>query len=115
MKSKTSGLLISLCLLLFLLNHHIVDWEGLTRNRAEDNLLDIITSQRNDLILWSKSNALDESFRKRKLCKGRLLEWSDDRPFDYSSDIDSIGLVVNKHGIFLYQRLVVDIEKFHVC
>lgn len=108
MRTKTSGLLLGLSLLLFVLNHFIVDWEGHTRNKAEENLLYIVEAQRTDLTQWSEGGLLDESFRKRKLCKGRLLEWSDDRPFDYSSSIDSIGLVENEHGIFLYQRLVAE-------
>ncbi len=83
----------------------MIDWEKRALDSASENLLEIIANQRRDLKNWVEGVENDKNFRKRKLCLGRLTEWSDDRPFSYNPAIDSIGLIENQFGVFLYQRL----------
>lgn len=107
MNSKISALLGSICLLLLLGNHYFIDWEEHTRQEAEAHFLELIDRQYEDLQAWSNRENLDSDFRKRTLCKGRLVEWSDDRPFIYSQSDDSISLVNTENGLFLFQSLTV--------
>ncbi|MBC6401191.1 MAG: HAMP domain-containing histidine kinase [Ekhidna sp.] len=105
MSAKISGLLIGICLFLFIVNHFVINWEGLALKRAKENLRAIISSQRIDLISWGQGDEFDPAFRKRKLCSGKLVAWSDDRPLEHLSLNDSIGVFENEHGIFLYQTV----------
>lgn len=105
MNSKLSGILVGVCLLLILCNHYLIDWEESTKSHVQENLLEIIQAQRADLELWSDRVNSDPAFKKRTLCKGRLVEWSDDRPFEYENSKDSISVVENERGVFLFQFL----------
>lgn len=105
MSVRYSIVLIGTCFFLYFLNHFFFDWERITRGIAEENLSGIVVAQRADLISWSKGQEMDDAFRKRSLCQGRLVDWSDDRPFEFSPALDSIGVVESEHGVFLYQRI----------
>lgn len=106
MNQRISLFLLISCLLLFLSNYYWIDWEAYANNRISENLSELILDQRSDLEAWAAGENLDGEFRKRTLCKGRLEAWSDDRPFDYELSIDSIGVLENDHGVFLYQSFV---------
>ena len=105
MNQKVSGFLFFGCILLFLCNHYWVDWDDYAIRKAEQNLQEVIQQQRIDLENWIQGSSSDITFRKRTLCQGRLTEWSDDRPFEYDLTVDSIGVLENDHGIFLFQTI----------
>ena len=105
MNQRVSGFLLFGCLLLLLCNHYWINWEKYARGRVESNLQDLISEQRADLKQWKEGEIGDPLFRKRTLCKGRLENWSDDKPFEYDFSIDSIGFIENEQGVFLYQVL----------
>ncbi len=90
---------------MFLCNHYWINWEQHAVSRVEDNLTELIKQQRDDLRKWMEGLATEDDFRKRTLCQGRLEAWSDDRPFEYDLTIDSIGVLENEHGIFLFQAI----------
>lgn len=109
MNLRISGSILICCLLLLLCNHYWINWEKYAQSSVEHNLQLVVSEQREDLVQWARgNNIIDQSFRKRTLCKGRLENWSDDRPFEYDLSIDSIGIIENEHGVFLYQALQQD-------
>ncbi|MEO9872991.1 sensor histidine kinase [Ekhidna sp.] len=91
-------------ILLLLGNHFIVDWEGRSREKVETNFDAIIAEQYEDLKAWSRGNSINDKFRKRTICKGRLEEWSDNKPFVSNQFDDSIRVISNELGIFLLQQ-----------
>ncbi len=105
MNQKLSIGLLASCLLLLIGNHFFIDWERVTKTKAESALDELATNQYLDLLAWQSGEALDESFRKRKVCRGRLEEWSDNRPFVSNLSDDSIQVVSNELGIFLVQQV----------
>lgn len=107
MNSKLSVILFIVCLILFGGNHFLIDWKDFERKRAEESLIALIEQQRADLELWSNRIKGDSEFRKRTLCKGILVEWSDDRPFEFQPLKDSISAIENEHGLFLLQSMEV--------
>lgn len=106
-KGKHSGILVGICLLLLFGNHYVINWEEFTQQQVESNFIELIREQRADLELWSSRENGNPDFRKRTLCKGRLVEWSDDRPFVYENSADSITIVENEYGQFLIQNMTV--------
>ncbi|MEQ9468190.1 MAG: ATP-binding protein [Ekhidna sp.] len=108
MNQKLSfGLLIG-CLAILLVNHFLIDWESLSRNRALRSIEDIVTAQHQDLLDWQKGNSDNESFRKRTVCRGRLEEWSDNRPFVSNLTSDTMQVITNEQGVFLVQKISED-------
>lgn len=105
MNSKISAILGAICLLLLISNHYLINWEDFTKKRVESDFYDLIERQRVDLLAWSERQNLDPEFRKRTLCKGRLVEWSDDHPFIYSHLSDSIDLIETENGLILFQSV----------
>ncbi|MEM0938231.1 MAG: ATP-binding protein [Bacteroidota bacterium] len=105
MKLQISGFLLIGCVLSLLSNHYWIDWERYAIKRAEDNLFQVIKEQRSDLEKWRSGKNTENLYRKRTLCQGRLEIWSDDHPFDYNLSIDSIGVIENDHGVFLFQTI----------
>ena len=79
---KRSVILLGVCLLLLLSNHYFINWEHFTQKKTEKRLYELIADQRSDLISWSNGESGSADFRKRTLCKGRLVGWSDDHPFE---------------------------------
>ncbi len=108
MNQRISAVLLLISVLLFVCNYFLISWEQHAISQVEKNLHGLITQQRNDLVAWSQGQNSDPDFQKRTLCHGRLESWSDDRPFQYDLTIDSIGVVENENGIFLFQTLQKD-------
>ncbi|GAB4250960.1 MAG: HAMP domain-containing sensor histidine kinase [Ekhidna sp.] len=86
-------------------NHYLIDWEQRAIDNAEGSIARLIADQRTDLKDWSNRVDTDPDFSKRTLCKGRLVEWNDDHPFEFESSTDSIYILENERGIFLVQSL----------
>ncbi|WP_370090567.1 ATP-binding protein [Ekhidna sp.] len=105
MNQKISiGLLIG-CILLLLGNHFFIDWENVTREKANRALNEIVEFQYEDLMLWKSGQSTNEAFSKRTVCKGRLESWSDNRPFISNLSNDTIQVVTNELGVFLVQQI----------
>ncbi|WP_420319220.1 ATP-binding protein [Ekhidna sp.] len=105
MKHRISlGLLIG-CFAALVVNHFLVDWEANTRQNAEESFESLIDDQYKDLISWKEDIPSDKAFRKRTICRGRLVNWSDDRPFVSNVSKDSIQIIENELGIFIVQQI----------
>lgn len=103
MNQRISVFLFSISLLLLLFNHYWYNWENHAIRKVEKNLTELILSQRTDLIGWSENKSTDPLFRKRTICDGQLIKWSDDKPFEYSNSSDSISVIENTNGFYLCQ------------
>ncbi|MEP1032173.1 ATP-binding protein [Ekhidna sp.] len=105
MNQKLSiGLLIGCSLALFV-NHFLINWDNINKQRVIASIDSIIEIQHEDLLAWKKGVDADQLFRKRTICKGRLSEWSDNRPFISEISNDSIQVVQNELGVFIIQKI----------
>ncbi|WP_436516674.1 ATP-binding protein [Ekhidna sp. To15] len=105
MNQKLSiGLLIG-CLLALFINHFLIDWDDINRRRVVSSLDEIVNLQQDDLRAWKDGNSFNALFRKRTLCKGRLDEWSDNRPFISDISADSLQIIQNDLGVFIIQQI----------
>lgn len=105
MNQKLSfGLLFS-CLAILLVNHFLIDWERRTTKKAIESFDKIVSLQYQDLLDWKEGKSENQSFRKRTVCRGRLEEWSDNRPFVSNLSNDTLQVISNELGVFLVQRI----------
>ena len=93
------------CFLALFINHFLINWDDLNRQRVINSLDEIVALQYQDLLAWKEGRSTDMRFRKRTVCKGRLVEWSDNRPFVSDLSADSIQVIENELGIFLLQQI----------
>ncbi|WP_425391719.1 sensor histidine kinase [Ekhidna sp.] len=108
MKHKISlGLLIG-CFAALLINHFFVDWKSYTREKAQESFNNLVAFQYEDLINWKNNEPTDEAFRKRTICRGRLVTWSDNRPFVSNISSDTIQAIENELGVFIIQQIAED-------
>lgn len=104
MNQRLSLLLLVLCVLALIANHFVLDWNRISAEKASRSIESIINAQSNDLDEWMEGKKGNPGFRKRTICKGRLIDWSDNRPFVSDLSEDAIQFVSNNLGIFLVQR-----------
>lgn len=97
--------MLIVCLILVLVNHVIIDWEEPARNRAVSSMDQIVEMQYVDLVAWRDGKPTSNDFSKRTICRGRLKDWSDNRPFISRTQQDSINIYSNELGVFLVQEL----------
>lgn len=115
MNQKLSiGLLIG-CSLALIVNHLLIDWEDINRKRVVESINEIIELQYEDLVSWQSGIDGKKLFRKRSLCKGRLEEWSDNRPFISVVSNDTIQVVESELGVFMIQQIVKDQCTYMSC
>ncbi len=108
MNQKLSiGLLIG-CVLALFINHFLIDWEDINRRRVVSSIDSIVAAQYADLIAWKEGVNSNFAFRKRTVCRGRLEDWSDNRPFVSEISNDSIQIIQNDLGVFIIQQITAD-------
>ena len=108
MNHKVSiGLLIGCSLALFV-NHFLINWDDINRQRVVNSIETIVAMQKADLKDWQQGESLNDLFRKRTVCKGRLEDWSDNRPFVSNVSSDSIQIIQNELGVFMVQQVFDD-------
>lgn len=90
------------------INHFLVDWDKQAEKKARKSIEEIVRLQYQDLQLWKQGNTESLTFRKRTICNGRLIDWSDNRSFFTSLSNDSIQVISNDLGFFLIQKVSVD-------
>ncbi|WP_421765606.1 ATP-binding protein [Ekhidna sp.] len=105
MNQKILVTLLFCCVTALLVNHFLIDWKGYDYNQALKSLDRIVESQQQDLIDWKNGKSTKSEFRKRTICKGRLEDWSDNRPFVSNLSKDSIQVISNELGVFLVQQI----------
>ncbi len=98
-----------------LINHFFINWKEVNRGRIVASIEEIVDRQSQDLLDWKEGKSLDNQFRKRTLCKGRLEDWSDNRPFVSITSNDTIQVVENDLGIFLIQQIKDDNCTYYSC
>lgn len=64
-----------------------------------------MTQQHADLLAWKDGEESNTLFRKRTVCRGRLENWSDNRPFISEISNDSIQVIHNDLGVFIVQQI----------
>lgn len=97
------GLLVG-CIVALLINHYLISWDQINHSKVTKSLDEIIELQREDLLAWKSGIHENNLFRKRTLCRGRLEEWSDNRPFTFDIEEDSIHVIENEFGVFIIQQ-----------
>ena len=107
MNQRLSFVLLIISFLALLVNHYLIDWEKLRLREAYQSLEEVVSDQYGDLISWSNGDRGSDTFRKRTICKGRLSEWSDNKPFVSDISNDSLQVVQNELGIFLVQQTTI--------
>ncbi len=108
------GLLIG-CIIALIANHFLIDWKNLESQRAQKSFETVIDQQYVDLINWKSGTDNQSIFRKRTVCRGRLEDWSDNRPFISKYSTDSIEIIENDQGIFLIQQLTEEDCRYISC
>lgn len=105
MNHKISFGLLLACIAGLFINHFFIDWENRKREKAINSFEEIVSLQYQDLQSWRDGKANSNLFSKRTICRGRLEDWSDNRPFVSNIIEDSIQVVENDLGVFLVQKM----------
>lgn len=80
-----------------------------------DSLDSIVEAQKSDLKDWIQGESSNNLFRKRTICRGRLEEWSDNRPFVSEVSDDSVQIIQNELGVFIIQQIFDDDCEYISC
>ncbi|MEQ9403720.1 MAG: HAMP domain-containing sensor histidine kinase [Cyclobacteriaceae bacterium] len=88
-----------------LINHFLIDWNGVTENRIARHFDQLIEDQRKDLIDWRKEGDRSTRFQKRIFCADTVTEWSDNHPWVIGTDIPDLTVIYNENGFFLAQKI----------
>ena len=88
-----------------LINHFVVDWEGMRVQDANRKLTKIIDWQYQDLLGWKDGVNVEDHFLKRTICNGRLNEWSSNQPILAEIPLDTLAIIENDEGLFIMQKI----------
>ena len=87
------------------INHLLLDWNQVSKQKIERHFDELIDEQYNDLIGWSISTISQNEFQKRRYCNNELVQWNDDKAWPATISSSKLSVIQDENGIFLEQRI----------